>query len=181
MVKTPNLLWKSLKISFALGIVVTLIFINVILGSLLYEKATGKPLLVWRSPQSEPSEVPEPKATPTQNVTSSPKKSAIRIDAPLVKQFPELYNGCEITSLAMLLQFYGINKGKMELAGEMKKDTTPMKTDTAGNITYWGNPDLGFVGDVTGKEKGYSIYHSALFDVLKTLYSNRCRFNQSFI
>ncbi|WP_235613257.1 C39 family peptidase [Paenibacillus sp. LC231] len=123
--------------------------------------------MAWRSLQSEPLMLPEPKTIPMQDVSSLPQINIVKLDAPLIKQLPELYNGCEITSLAMLLQFHGIAKNKMELVGEMKKDPAPMKTDAQGNITYWGNPNLGFVGDITGKEKGYSIYHSALFDLLK--------------
>lgn len=180
MVRTLKLLWKSLKLSFVLSIILTLILTNVIIGSLLYEKATGKMPLIGL-PRSEPL-LTEPKATETLNkAPSSPKKNSVLLDAPLINQMPELYNGCEITSLAMLLQFFGINKDKMELAREMKKDPTPMKTDAAGNITYWGNPTLGFVGDVKGKDKGYSIYHTALFDVLKTYISTAVDLtNQSF-
>ncbi len=174
------LLWKSLKISIVLSIILTLILINVILGILLYEKATVKSSL-FGLPQSEPL-VAEIKATQTLNGDSTPPhKNSVLLDAPLINQLPELYNGCEITSLAMLLQFFGTNKGKMELVREMKSDPTPLKTDSAGNITHWGNPNFGFVGDVTGKDKGYSIYHTALLDVLKKYISTAVDLtNQSF-
>ena len=92
------------------------------------------------------------------------KKFAM-IEAPLVLQNPELPSGCELTSLTMLLQFYGINKGKMELLPEMKTDDTPIRWKN-GKIEYWGNPNLGYVGDITGKQKGFGIYHKALFDLL---------------
>ncbi|MUG86919.1 hypothetical protein GNP92_11260 [Paenibacillus timonensis] len=167
MRRTLILLSKTLQISFVYSIIGTLIIINVIIGSLFYEKVTGKPLLAWRSPQSEPLLLPEQKSTPMQGVSPLPQVNTVKLDAPLIKQLPELYNGCEITSLAMLLQFHGIDKNKMELVGEMKKDPTPMKIDANGNITYWGDPNLGFVGDITGNQKGYSIYHSALLHVLK--------------
>lgn len=87
----------------------------------------------------------------------------VRLDAPLISQKPELYNGCEITSIAMLLSYKQIKVDKMILAKEMKKDTTELKKDEEGIIKVWGNPQNGFVGDVTGLNGiGYSIDPIAL-------------------
>jgi uncharacterized protein YvpB len=49
----------------------------------------------------------------------------------------------------------------------MKYDTTPAKLDDNNKIVYWGNPNLGFVGDVKGNAKGFGIYHTALIHLLK--------------
>lgn len=95
------------------------------------------------------------------------KKISAMIEAPVVLQNPELPSGCELTALTMLLQFKGINKDKMELLPEMKKDPTPIKWGKNGKIEYWGNPNIGYVGDITGKEKGFGIYHAGLFDLLE--------------
>lgn len=43
-------------------------------------------------------------------------KKEILLDAPIIKQFPELPRGCEVTSLAMFLQYYQVKTDKMELA-----------------------------------------------------------------
>lgn len=89
------------------------------------------------------------------------------LEAPLLNQYPELPRGCEVTSLAMLLQYKGLNVDKLELAEEMPRDDTPIDWNPDGTIRYWGNPNTGFVGDITLKSKGFGIYHLALYDLLK--------------
>jgi uncharacterized protein YvpB len=94
-------------------------------------------------------------------------RSKVMLSAPLIQQLPELGNGCEITSLAMLLQFSGVKKSKMDLAAELKRDPTPVKYGKNGQISVWGDPNQGFVGDITGKTIGYSVYHKPLLGLLK--------------
>jgi uncharacterized protein YvpB len=94
-------------------------------------------------------------------------RSIVMLSAPLIQQLPELRNGCEITSLAMLLQFSGVKKSKMDLAAELKRDPTPVKYGKNGQISVWGDPNQGFVGDITGKKIGYSVYHKPLLSLLK--------------
>lgn len=95
------------------------------------------------------------------------KMESVLLSVPLVKQLPELRNGCEITSLTMLLQYYGVKKEKMELVPELIRDKTPIKKDKNGKILSWGDPNEGFVGDITGKSIGYGVYHKPLFLLLK--------------
>lgn len=89
------------------------------------------------------------------------------LDVPVVRQLPELYNGCEVTSLAMLLAAEGQSIDKMELANKLKKDPTPFKGSSLKQIHEWGNPNEGFVGDITGKQKGYGVYNGPLFELLQ--------------
>jgi len=86
----------------------------------------------------------------------------ILLDIPVIKQLPEYHNGCEATSLTMMLNYAGIRVDKATVVSKMKKDTTPIKRDSAGKIIEWGNPQIGFVGDITGKSPGYSIDPVAL-------------------
>ncbi|RTE03596.1 C39 family peptidase [Paenibacillus whitsoniae] len=169
-----RILWQGLKVTFGLFLVAGLVFASSVLVVLLYAKATDQePLLFAPSTVAlaagEPP-VPSPtsagKVEPTPSPASQVKLSAM-IDVPAVSQFPELPAGCEITSLTMLLQHYGIAKSKMELVEEMPRDTTQEKLNADGSIAYWGNPNVGFVGDVFRKQRGFGIYHAGLFPLLK--------------
>lgn len=82
----------------------------------------------------------------------------ILLDIPIISQKPELKNGCEVTSLAMLLQFANIDANKLELAAKVKKESEPIVQKKEGDVAKWGNPNEGFVGDITGKRKGYAVY-----------------------
>lgn len=109
--------------------------------------------------------------TEKQTENSSPKSTLI--DAPLISQLPELKNGCEITSLAMMLNYAGIEVDKMTLAKKVEKDTTPPTYDKNGNIIEWGDPDEGFVGDITGDEPGYSVDPEPLLGLINQYLPNK--------
>lgn len=97
--------------------------------------------------------------------------SKIDLDVPLVNQNPELPRGCEVTSLAMIMKYAGINIDKMTLAAEIKKDTTPYQK-TSKRI-YAGNPYNGFVGDMYNQSKfGYGVYHGPITELASKYCSN---------
>jgi uncharacterized protein YvpB len=165
-----TILWQGIKVTFGFFLILGLLFASSVFSVLLYAKVTGKePILLGSSaampmaavPTAAPIEVPVPTPTPE----PEPIRSA-RIDAPVVRQRPELPAGCEVTSLTMLLQYYGVSKTKMELAAEMPRDETPYVLNSDGSIRYWGNPNTGFVGDVTRKGRGFGIYHAGLMPLL---------------
>lgn len=90
------------------------------------------------------------------------------LNVPLIKQYPELPRGCEVTSLAMILNYVGIEVDKMTLAMEVKKDTTPYSISADGKITY-GNPYDGFVGNMYNwNDNGYGVYHGPIFELAKS-------------
>lgn len=93
------------------------------------------------------------------------------IDVPLISQLPELYNGCEITSLAMLLAYLQQPIDKLDLASMLPKDETSPEFDEDGNIAVWGDPDIGFVGDIYGNELGYAVYVKPLAHLLEQVYT----------
>lgn len=82
-------------------------------------------------------------------------------EAPLILQNPELPRGCEITSLAMLLQYAGVAVDKMTLAREIEKEPFFYRGEDGKH--YYGNPYYGFVGNIyTLNEPGYGVYHAPL-------------------
>ncbi|HJV31756.1 MAG TPA: C39 family peptidase [Bacillales bacterium] len=88
-------------------------------------------------------------------------KDQVDIDAPVISQLPELPRGCEVTSLAMLLNQARISVDKMELAEKVKKDPTKKKY-TNGEI-HFGNPNDGFVGNMyTFQAPGLGVYHDPI-------------------
>lgn len=101
------------------------------------------------------------------NTTNNPLNISIKLNVPLISQNPELKYGCEVTSLAMLLQYAGVKVDKIELSRKVKKDNDPLKTTKKGDITHWGDPDDGFVGDMTGKNKGYAVYDEPLRELME--------------
>lgn len=100
-------------------------------------------------------------------------KQSVLLDVAIIKQKPELKNGCEVTSLAMVLQYAGIKVNKMELAEKVAKDNDPIVRNSNGDIIHWGNPNHGFVGDITGKSKGYSVYEKPAEQLMKQYLPDR--------
>ena len=99
-------------------------------------------------------------------------KEQVILDVPLIKQLPELPRGCEVTSLAMLLEYRNIDVDKMQLAEQVKKDLTPYSVDEMGRIHY-GNPYEGFVGDMYDKNKnGYGVYHAPIAELAREYSGN---------
>ncbi len=86
---------------------------------------------------------------------------------PFIQQLPELDRGCEVTSLAMMLQYVGISVDKMTLADEIQKVAFS-------NDGVRGNPNEGFVGNIyTFSESGYGVYHEPLFQLANEYLPNR--------
>ncbi|MEJ8544442.1 C39 family peptidase [Brevibacillus borstelensis] len=118
---------------------------------------------------SEQSAIPVPRLT-LQTNTATPSKAML--DVPIIAQNPELKNGCEVTSLAMLLRHSGHPVDKMTLARQVKKDPEPIVQQN-GDIQKWGDPAEGFVGDMTGKKKGFAVYNKPLEELLRRYLGER--------
>lgn len=76
------------------------------------------------------------------------------LDVPLENQFdtPALENGCEVTSLSMLLSYYGYTTTKNQLADQL----TYVPVFNADGTH--GDPNEGFVGDITGGDWAMGVY-----------------------
>lgn len=100
----------------------------------------------------------ENNASKDQSVSTVQKKESAMVNVVLIKQNPELRYGCEVTSLAMVLNYAGVKTNKMDLYRLIQKDPDPLVRSPRGDILKWGNPADGFVGDMTGKRAGYAVF-----------------------
>jgi uncharacterized protein YvpB len=84
------------------------------------------------------------------------------LDIPLINQMdePQLKNGCEVTSLAMILNASGLTVTKNELAEKITK--VPLNYPDG----LKGNPTVGFVGDMA-VGPGLSVYNGPIFYLAK--------------
>ncbi|WP_176706729.1 C39 family peptidase [Paenibacillus hemerocallicola] len=181
------------KITIALAVAGGLIAVTVCIAAIPHSAAhtwtgqeSGKPQLVAEAsaipggtPEASESEsiegrtgAWEPQAEVI-NVALATLPSSAMIEVPVIDQLPELFNGCEVTSLAMLLEAAGSPVDKMELAERVAKDRTPLVRNEDGAIESWGNPDVGFVGDMTGETDGYGVYHGPIFQLLAEILPRR--------
>lgn len=89
-----------------------------------------------------------------------------QLDVPIENQFPEYPNGCEVTALSMLLNYYDVNITKRTLARHIKH----VPSFEGGK--YMGNPHKGFVGYMTIANAGWCVYNEPLYNVAHK-YTNR--------
>ncbi|ANB62210.1 C39 family peptidase [Anoxybacteroides amylolyticum] len=154
-------LWKAAVVSFCLTILVV---------PLLLQQQIQTAIKQWKNLSFVKEE------TELRRVVSSFVEGEIKpfvlLDVPLIQQMPELPRGCEVTSLAMLLQDAGVQVDKTTLAKQIKKDPTPFQRRN-GKV-YFGNPHNGFVGDMFSLETpGLGVYHEPIEELAKQYLPNR--------
>ncbi|RHW42864.1 hydrolase [Neobacillus notoginsengisoli] len=112
------------------------------------------PIAIQEAPKSE-IKLPQ-KAVPEKPMTE------ILLDVPFLNQMatPRLYNGCEVTSLAMILKYKGIEVTKNELAKKVNR--VPLRYQNG----QYGNPYTGFVGNMEDGP-GLGVYHGPIFTLAK--------------
>ncbi|MCR8642461.1 C39 family peptidase [Paenibacillus sp. N1-5-1-14] len=126
------------------------------------------------APQASTEATSSQSPTPTSIPTSTPPiPTSVKLHVPLILQNPELYNGCEVTSLAMLLQSAGVDVDKLTLAQAIKKDPAPRVEGDDDQVLSWGNPDIGFVGSITGDHYGYGVYHEPIVELAEQYLPDR--------
>jgi uncharacterized protein YvpB len=82
-------------------------------------------------------------------------------DVPLENQLPALPNGCEVTSLSMLLRDKGYDTTKRQLGREIPH----VRSFEGGD--YRGNPHRGFVGYMSIANAGWCVYNEPLYNLAK--------------
>jgi len=83
----------------------------------------------------------------------------ISIEVPEILQKPELPNGCEITSLATLLQANGVMGSKLELESYLNK----VEFKIIDGVKYGGDPEVSFVGDPK-KNTGWYAFEQPIIE-----------------
>lgn len=98
------------------------------------------------------------------NVQVVKLREQVSIDVPLIEQLPELPRGCEVTSLAMLLESANLPVDKMQLAKEIRRN--PAKQVIKNGQIHFGDPNNGFVGDMYSfQTPGLGVYHEPIIEL----------------
>lgn len=116
-----------------------------------------------------PTMSPAPPALLSPSPRSAALPAQAMLQVPAQTQLPSLPNGCEVTSLSMLLTAVGHPVAKETLAAQQPTDPTPVAFDGHADkdfqgVRRWGDPERGFVGAVDSF--GYGIYHRPLARLL---------------
>ena len=132
MMKKKGLINLALALIFLLTIYLT------------YFRSTAKPEEVVDTSQSQSEEDALWMDEVTTKQGAADFVKTIRLDVPLYNQLaePRLRNGSSVTSLAMLLSYYGFEVDKNQLAVQL-----PMAS-----YAKTSNPHQAFVGDIVGEE-----------------------------
>ena len=110
---------------------------------------------------------PSPSPHPSRLPAHLPR--AWLLDVPAENQYPLLPNGCEVTSLSMLLGAVGHPVSPLTLARLLPYDPTPRVLAPDGAIVSWGNPEVGFVGSIWNAQDGYGVYHRPIVRLLNRI------------
>lgn len=111
--------------------------------------------------QAAKAEVGKEAAAKAQAAKEAAAQQAGRIlDVPLITQMsdPNLYNGCEVTSLAMILNYSGYHVTKTDLANNIAR--VPLTYQNG----LKGNPNVGFVGNME-VGPGYAVYNGPIYNL----------------
>ncbi len=94
------------------------------------------------------------------------------LNVPHTSQLPKYERGSGIASIKMLMDYVGYNNITLdELYKELPKDATEYLQTS--EKTYFGNPHIGFVGDIFDNNQiGYGVYIEPLIELFKKYYPN---------
>ncbi|MBT2659394.1 C39 family peptidase [Bacillus sp. ISL-18] len=96
------------------------------------------------------------------------QSNSMVLNVPLINQMaaPRLKNGCEMASLAMVLNYHGVKVTKNTLANQVNK------VPWTYNNGLRGNPNVGFVGDMANGP-GLAVYNGPVLSLAKKYVGNK--------
>ncbi|HET9680966.1 MAG TPA: C39 family peptidase, partial [Candidatus Limnocylindrales bacterium] len=110
---------------------------------------------------------------PAARSTSPALPASGTVILPNVPQYYQLPLSCEETSLSMALVHQGIHVSTKQILAVLGVDNTPIQI-RSGLIYRWGDPDVGFVGNVYGWASrapwGFFAYPAALVRVINAFH-----------
>ena len=89
------------------------------------------------------------------------RETEFKLNIPFHRQEHSL--SCEIATLKMALDYYKLDIPESELLEKLPFDTESRRNKN----NTWGNPNLGFVGNIDGKmpNEGYGVYEQPILDL----------------
>lgn len=109
---------------------------------------------------------PEHPTVRIETFNASPKDY---LKVPVVLQNPELPNGCEITSLTAILNYYGIKMDKLNLNEYLPKSKVYLKN----GVLYGPDPNQAYAGDPKDHDDGYYVFAPPLVDAANKILTEK--------
>lgn len=99
------------------------------------------------------------------------ERNASYIDVPTVKQNPELPNGCEITALTSILNYYGMNVSKTTMADNY---LTKVAMSNQKGKKVGPNPHIAYAGNPRDLKGGWYVFATPIVDAAqKSIAANK--------
>src|SRR5713226_365832 len=117
----------------------------------------------------EPPPSPSARAVPELVATPAPMQSIFTISMPVYRQVMNL--DCEAAALQMALASLGHPYSQPALFAEENADPRLPVMNPDRSVKHWGNPYVGFVGNVNGSDlapTGYGVYYPVILAVARS-------------
>lgn len=92
------------------------------------------------------------------------------LDVPVVMQNPELPHGCEITSLTAVLNYFGMNVSKLEMADHY---LPKQKIQSVDNQRFGPNPHVAFAGNPRDKANGMYVFAAPIVQAAEAVIADK--------
>ncbi|RDW18808.1 hypothetical protein CWR48_09875 [Oceanobacillus arenosus] len=94
--------------------------------------------------------------------------TAVQLPVKSILQNPELPNGCEVTSLAAVLNYYGYATNKLELANKYLPKVAFTRED---NKLFGADPYLAYAGDPRSEGQGFFSYAQPIKETVERYFA----------